>query len=53
MTSTSQADDRSDGVGMAGPRLGAFPTHWEAHMEMLGKSLGFREAPHPAWGLAD
>lgn len=53
MTSVSQADNRSDGVGMAGPKLRAFPTHWEVHVETLGKCLGFREAPHPAWGLAD
>lgn len=41
MTSASQADNRSDGVGMAGPKLRAFPTHWEVHVETLGKCLGF------------
>lgn len=40
-------------MGMASPRLRAFPTPWEVHVEMLGKWLGFAEAPHPAWGPAD
>lgn len=40
-------------MGMASPRLRAFPTHWEVHVELLGKWLGFAEAPHSAWGLVD
>jgi hypothetical protein len=37
-------------MGMAGPRHRAFPPHWEVHVEMLGKWLGFAEAPPSSLG---
>lgn len=37
-------------MGMAGPRRRAFPPHWEVHVEMLGKWLGFAEAPPSSLG---